>query len=329
MAPGLAGWTLGFAQLRHPRVDARAHSGSWRGFGTSAAIVPASGDGWFVSTNHDFHPAFFDALLFGLIEIVLGVGPGETPSPPADFAERAGDYLGSYLPNRRVRSTALKLGELLFEVRLDFDEETGELVATPASGGDALVRLTEIGPDRFIGRRGIARAAFLRDDEGRVTRLLLENSALDRVPAWRSATNQALVAVACLLLFVASWAGWLLAALMRAFVGGPPSPLTVRGRLLGGGVALLLSGFLVLLGTLARAPDLWNLMIELPLGYRIALWLPLLTLPFALLLPRQMIRGFAPRAHAPLARLHYLALVVATALVLAGAFFWNLVPWKG
>jgi hypothetical protein len=91
----------------------------------------------------------------------------------------------------------------------------------------------------------------------------------------------------------------------------------------------VLSVFLVLLGTLSAAPDLWELMIELPPGYRVALWLPLLTLPVALLLPGQMIRGFVPHTRAPLARLHYLLLIVATATVLVGACFWNLVPWKG
>ena len=69
--------------------------------------------------------------------------------------------------------------------------------------------------------------------------------------------------------------------------------------------------------------------IQAPSSYRVGLWLPLITLPFALLLPGQLARGFAPRSRAPLARLHYLILVLAAALVLVGAFFWNLVPWKG
>ena len=81
--------------------------------------------------------------------------PDASATPPADFAERAGDYVGSYVANRRVRSTALKASELLFESRLDFDPETRELVLRPALGGDTRVRLTETGPDRFVGSRGL------------------------------------------------------------------------------------------------------------------------------------------------------------------------------
>lgn len=328
MAPGLSGWTLGFAQLELDGVDALTHGGSWRGFGTDTAIVPASGDGWFVSTNHDFHPAFFDALRIGLAEIVLGVHPDGSGTPAADFGERAGDYVGSYVANRRVRSTALKLSEVLFEMRLDFDPETRELVLRPASGGDSRVRLIETGPDRFVGSGGLPRAAFLRDEQGAVTRLVIENRALDRLPAWRSPANHARIAVACALFFVATWAGWLLGALVRGLVGGRPSPLTGRARLVGGCVALLLSAFLVDLGLTLSDPNIWDLMIELPPSYRLGLWLPLITLPVALLLPGQLLRGFAPRSRAPLARLHYLILVLASALVLGGAWFWNLVPWK-
>jgi CubicO group peptidase (beta-lactamase class C family) len=328
MAPGLSGWTLGFAQNRIGPLDARSHGGSWRGFGTDASIVPATGDGWFVSTNHDYHRDFFAALRLGLAAIVLGVSPGERPAPPADFAARADDYLGSYAPNRRVRSTALKLGELLSEQRIGFDQETGELVLRGAGGGDVWLRLTETGPDRFVARRGLRRAAFLRNDAGRVTRLVVENTAYDRLPPWRSVTHHALVAGACALLFVGTWLGWLLGAVVRAVAGGPPSPWTPRARLLGGAVALILSGFLALLASLANAPDVWDLMIELPPGYRAALWLPWLALPLALYLPGQLVGGVAVRRGAPLARLHYLALLLATLLVLAGAWFWNLVPWK-
>jgi CubicO group peptidase (beta-lactamase class C family) len=132
MAEGLAGWSLGFSVVDRPPLSARAHGGSWRGFGSHAVIVPERNLGWFVSTNHDFHPAFFDALRRGLWETLV---PGPRPDPPLpspDFAERAGDYVGSYVANRRVRSTVLKLGELLFEMHLSLDE-TGALVLAAGS----------------------------------------------------------------------------------------------------------------------------------------------------------------------------------------------------
>jgi CubicO group peptidase (beta-lactamase class C family) len=77
--PGLAGWCLGFAAEERNGQRAISHDGSWRGFGTGLTLVPAAGLGWFVSTNHDFHPAFFEALRDGLWDRFF---PVEESAPP-------------------------------------------------------------------------------------------------------------------------------------------------------------------------------------------------------------------------------------------------------
>ena len=325
MAEGLAGWSLGFSVVDRPPLPARAHGGSWRGFGSHAVIVPERNLGWFVSTNHDFHPAFFDALRRGLWEALV---PGPRPEPPLpspDFAERAGDYVGSYVANRRVRSTVLKLGELLFEMHLSLDE-TGALVLAAAGGGGEPLRLVETGPDRFVAAQGWPRAAFARDADGRVTQLFVESRVLDRLPAWRSPRNQVLIALVAALLFLSTLLGWGLGAVARALAGGEPSPVRLRSRVLGSVASAILLVFLALVATLAGDPDIWDLMIELPLAFRVTVWLPLAALPLALALPLELFRGFQGKV--PLARLHYGLLTLAVALVVVGAFAWNAVPWK-
>ncbi len=325
MAEGLAGWSLGFAVLDRPPVPARAHGGSWRGFGSHAVIVPERNLGWFVSTNHDFHPAFFDALNRELWETLVPGPSPDPPLPPADFAERAGDYVGSYVANRRVRSTVLKLGAMLFEMRVSLDE-TGALVLAPAAGAGLPLRLVETGPDRFVSDRGWPRAVFARDAEGRVSQLFVEAQVLDRLSEWQSPLNQMALGVMSALLFAGTLLGWGLGALGRGLAGAAPSPLRLRSRLLGSAVAAILLSFLVLVATLASDPNIWALMIELPAAFRATLWLPVLALPLALTLPVELLRGF--RTKAPLARLHYGLLTLAVALVLMGAFVWNALPWK-
>jgi CubicO group peptidase (beta-lactamase class C family) len=325
MAEGLAGWSLGFSVVDRPPLPARAHGGSWRGFGSHAVIVPERNLGWFVSTNHDFHPAFFDALRRGLWETLVPGPRPEPPQPPPDFAERAGDYVGSYVANRRVRSTVLKLGAMLFEMRVSLDD-TGALVLAPAAGGGLPLRLVETGPDRFVSDRGWPRAVFARDARGRVSQLFVESGVLDRLSEWQSPLNQMALGVMSALLFAGTLLGWGLGALGRGLAGAPPSPLRLRARLLGSAAAATLLLFLVLVATLAADPNIWALMIELPAAFRATLWLPILAVPLALALPLELVRGFLQPA--PLARLHYALLVLAVALVLVGAFVWNTLPWK-
>lgn len=325
MHPDLSGWTLGFTEMLHGDRRALAHGGSWRGFGTNAFVVPEADTAWFVSTNLDYHQEFMNALMEGLGEILVPVEMPVVPEPPPDVAERAADYVGSYLPNRRVRSTILKLSDILFEMKLSVSEE-GTLVLGPAAGGRDPAHMVLLDDDRVVSTRGFPAGAFVRDERGRVTRLVIENGVLDRISPWASPLLHTLIAVAALLLFAGTLAGWLLGAAARSFAGADGSPLRLRARLLGSAVSLLLGLLLTSLLALSAAPDIWNIMIELPLVLRAGTWLPLIALPLALLLPIELVRGF--RQPAPLARLHYAVLVLVVALVLVGAVHWNLLPWK-
>jgi CubicO group peptidase (beta-lactamase class C family) len=325
MAPELSGWTLGFSEVVHGERRALAHGGSWRGFGTNAFVLPEEGTAWFVSTNLDYHPEFMNALIEGFWEILAPVETPLVPEALPDFAERASDYTGSYLPNRRVRSTILKLSDLLFEMRLS-EGDDGTLVLGGAMGGRDPVRLALLDEDRVVATRGFPRGVFLRDEGGEVIRLVLENRALDRIPGYASPRNHVALAVSASLLFVASVVGWLLGALARAVAGGAPSPVHLRARLVGGAAALLLTALLVSLALLSADPNQWNIMIELPWMLRAGTWLPLVCLPLALWMPVECVRGF--RSAAPLARLHYLLLTAGVFVILAGAVHWNLLPWK-
>jgi hypothetical protein len=135
-----------------------------------------------------------------------------------------------------------------------------------------------------------------------------------------------LIALVAALLFLSTLLGWGLGAVARALAGAAPSPVRLRSRVLGSVASAILLLFLALVAALAGDPDIWDLMIELPLAFRVTVWLPLAALPLALALPLELFRGFQGKV--PLARLHYGLLTLAVALVVVGAFAWNAVPWK-
>jgi hypothetical protein len=109
--------------------------------------------------------------------------PTLPPTPPSDFAERAGRYTGTYIPNRRDRGSILKLGEFLGMLRVTAEKDGTLMVRLPAGSpaGDH-IRLVEAGPDLFREVDGELDAAFLADDRGRVRHLALEQIAFDRSP---------------------------------------------------------------------------------------------------------------------------------------------------
>lgn len=323
--PELSGWCLGFAELERNGLRAITHGGSWRGFGTQLVLVPERSLGWFVSTNHDFHGPFFEALGEALWD---RLGPTPTSAPlqsPADFRQRAARYEGTYLPNRRVRSDFLKLSALLMEVSVSLDDDGALRVAPGPLSNAPPRRLVEVGPERFATPDGNTQAAFETDATGRARRLFVESYALDRISAWESPRNHALVAVGVLLLLAASLLGEVIALLGRLLGGGEPSPAGPWARLTLWGVCLGGLGLIGGLGALARDPDIWTLMAEIPPRLRLLAWLPLLMSPFALALPVLVVTGF--RAPAPRSRLHYAAVAVAGLLLLLGAWYWRLTPW--
>lgn len=321
LAPGLPGWALGFAIDEHHGVRALAHGGSWRGFGSNLTLVPQAGVGWFFSANHDFHPEFMRAARDGLWDTL--VPTPAPPMPPATAVDGDEDLLGSYVPNRRARGSFMKLVMLLDEVRAVREDDGALALRSGSSFLDGL-RLHPIGPDRYATERGTA--VFARDDAGRVQHLFVDNTALDRV-AW-SPRNHALLAVGCALLFVGTLLGFALGGLARLAAGAAPSPIVLRTRVLAVGISALFLVWLGGLGLQLSDPDVWQLMMGTPARLKALLWIPIAAIPFVAWLGAEATRGKLAAPGAPLARLHLLLLTSAAILMVLGAGYWNLLPWK-
>jgi hypothetical protein len=327
--PKLDGWCYGFYELEVNGVRTIGHGGSWRGFRTTLVLVPEANLGFFVSVNLALQGPFFRNLTDALMDRYFPAPEVALPTPASDFTERAGQYTGTYIPNRRIRGTILKLGEFLGMVRVTANEDGTLMVRLPAGSpaGDH-VRLAEVGADLFREVDGEVDAAFLRDDQGSIQHLAMEEFAFDRVSAFRSPRVHAAVTGLALVLFVGTLGGWLLGGAARLLGGAGASPLSLPARLVAGGVCLLSTVAIVGVGYTLQNVNLFDLMIVVPLGLKLLLVLLLLSVPLTLALPYFALRGFSTSEPALLARLHYWLLTGAALVMIVIAYHWNLIGFR-
>ena len=321
--PKLDGRCYGFVESYLKGVRTIGHGGDWRGFRTSLVLVPAADLGIFISVNGNFRGPFYRTFANTLADRYF---PGPEPTlleAPDDFAGRASLYAGTYLPNRRIRGTILKLGEFLGAIRVTANDDDTLTVSFLA--GEDPIRLAEVEPDLFREQEGEIDAAFLRDERGRVRHLALEEHAFDRIPLYRSPLVHAILAGITLLLFVGTLGGWTIGAGARMVAGGSASPVSLPARTVASAVCLLDAVALIGIALVLRQTDLFELLYEsIPTSLKQQLLLPLVSLPLTLALPYSAWRGFPASGQATLARLHYGVLTGAAFLFLAMAHYWNL-----
>ena len=321
--PGVPGWCYGFSESFVNGQRAVGHGGDWRGFKSQLLLFPEPGFGVFVSLNGEVDDlTFWSAFDRALGDHYLP----SVPVPPADaspaFAEQARRYTGAYVTNRRMRSDLLKLGQLLSYAVLSVDS-TG-LTLEGALG--FAFRLVPVGPDLFRTEGGDRRAFYFVEPDTGTEHLVVDGFlTLDKVHGWRDPRLQAALGLAALALFAGSLGGWALGFAARRFAKAAPSPTTPAARWVGTAACSLLLAGLALVGRQLDVERIYDVMIELPRALVAALVLLHLAVPFALALPVFAVRGFRPGVRAPLARLHYAALAGFGLLVIAQAWYWNLI----
>jgi CubicO group peptidase (beta-lactamase class C family) len=321
--PKVAGWAYGFEEIWLNGVRGVGHGGDWRGFESWLVIFPDRGWGVFASANGMFDAlAFYRAFGRAVADRWLPVSRPPRAEPAAGFAERASRYEGTYVMNRRIRGDFMKLGQLIMHAQVEADGEGGLTVTAP--GGFA-ERLVEVEPGLFRFADEERWAHFFADDRTGARHFVLGSFlTLDRMPAWRSPRLHAFAGGAAAVLLAGTLAGWLLGAAARRLAGAAPSATPRGTRLLGSAVALL---FLFGLGVIAaelrpeRFPDL---LIEVPGRLRAAFAALAAASLLALPLVWLALRGLRPEVHAPLARLHLLALAAAALLLAAQTVYWDL-----
>jgi hypothetical protein len=207
--PELPGIAHGFIESRIHGYPAYGHGGGTVHFLSDLQLIPALGFGLFVSTNTTEGGG---RLIRDFVRLVVArcFPPGaelRTPEPPADFAERAGRFTGTYLASRRAYTTVEKLLNPA-ALRVAASDDGHLVVETPIGE----MRFVEVSPLTFEETQSHELLKFVEDRSGDVSAIHLSIPilVLEKVgPLGDPRFRYGLMAFAAFV-FVCAWIGaWL------------------------------------------------------------------------------------------------------------------------
>jgi CubicO group peptidase (beta-lactamase class C family) len=180
-APQVSGMTYGFAEMQLNRQQLITHSGSTnnQAFQSLLVLLPAHNVGVFVSYNGRGGNAAKSEFLQRFLDHAYPVAPTEPLQPPADFAQRAARFAGSYQSTRMNVTTLEKVAGLMpgnVAVRVTTD---GALAISGGAFGADEHECVEVAPLTFRQVNGEEMMAFREDGQGRITHLFKGN-----LPVW-------------------------------------------------------------------------------------------------------------------------------------------------
>ncbi|MEM9316213.1 MAG: serine hydrolase domain-containing protein [Pseudomonadota bacterium] len=161
-------WTRDYAGYR-----ALEHGGSINEFKSMLTIIPELGLGFFVSTNTD-SGSKLRSLARRVVEHFYPGTTAPQPSPPADFAERAATYTGTYVGTRRNNTRFDRVFSALLDSVTVENTQDGYLVI---SRGDSSRRYVEVEPEVFASLEDGGRITFERNDAGDVRWMVPESGS--------------------------------------------------------------------------------------------------------------------------------------------------------
>ena len=203
--PRLLGTAYGFFDFSDNGQRTIGHSGEADPINTLLLLLPDQNLGVFVSYNSEgggeltnqhlgFQRAFFDHYY---------PAPAVEPiQPPADFAERAGRFVGSYRLTRSSYTTLEKIKELMGATVEISDSGDGALLFTTPWGEWPFIEVEPLYFRQIDGQFGIV---FREDDQGHITHMFTDLTpmfAFEKLNWYEMpGLNMALV-LGCVLLFV-------------------------------------------------------------------------------------------------------------------------------
>jgi hypothetical protein len=164
------------------------HGGGLPSYFGLLALLPDSHVGFYVGFNGQDGWAATQAFRQAFLDHYYPWQPAP-PLPPADFAKRAGQFVGTYHTTRANQTSLEKIMEVAGfgygRVSANADGTLSvAITGGPVPGED---RYVEVAPLAFRSVDGRQILAFRADDQGRITYLLLDNEvALERI-AWYQA----------------------------------------------------------------------------------------------------------------------------------------------
>jgi hypothetical protein len=279
----------------------------------------SEGGGDLVNQHLGFQRAFFDhyypAPAVDLIQ------------PPADFAERAGRFEGSYSPTQGSYTTIDKVGRLFTAVKIS-DSGDGTLLFT--NPWDEW-RFVEVEPLYFRQVDAPFNIVFREDDQGRITHMFTDYTpmfAFEKLNWYETPGFNVALALGCVLMFLSIVPVVLIRFIRNRRPSGDQKPASRGARVaywIIGGISVL--NLLFVIGTV-----LWgnepNILAGTSMIYKIVLGLGVLSaaltvgaLVYSVLAWKNSYWGIA-------ARVHYTLVTVAAVAFVWFLNYWNLLGWR-
>ena len=159
--PQVPAVTLGFWEDNVGSLRVVEHGGNMAGFSAQLTLIPSENAGFFIV--HHFEQSNVrdivrEAVLTHLYPAARQRLP--VPAPPKDFATRAAQYAGRYIPMTSCHTCQPPRANYIMDVKVDGD--------TLSFGGN---RWIELEPGLFVQHKGTGRIAFVKNRKGDIAYL--------------------------------------------------------------------------------------------------------------------------------------------------------------
>ena len=326
--PRLRGMAYGFMNWSDNGQLTLGHRGYWPPMHSILLLLPDQDLGVFVIYNSEsakpvanvhtgFQRAFFDHY--------YPASPGEPIQPPADFAERASRFVGSYRSTEGSGTTAFKFLGLLEPMEIS-DPGDGTLLV-----GES--RFVEVEPLYFRQVDGTFDIAFWEDEQGRITHMFDDRTpyvAFEKLDWYETRGFHMALSLGSVLIFLSM----IPIAVIRALRSRRPA-VDRKSKPRGARVAywillgICLLNLLFLVGFALGIPAIMqNILLDLPVIVKIALGLGVLAaaltvcaLVYTVLAWKEGYWGVGFRAY-------YTLVTIAAVGFVWFLNYWNLLGWR-
>lgn len=240
--PLVNGMTYGFVEMTLNGQRLLVHAGTTNDelFQSLLVLLPEQNMGLFVSYSGAGGGDAKWALLQAVLDRYYPVAMPAAPAPPADFAQRAGLFTGSYRSTRSAVTTIEKIQALFAPAISVSATPDGQLAIEGLSRGQT--RWVEVAPLVFQQVDAQELIAFRADEQGRVVYLFQGNLPINayRKLAWYEQLHVHYGLLAgCISLFLSGLVSWPIAWLVARRKGEPRPRLAVLARWLAWSVSAL------------------------------------------------------------------------------------------
>jgi CubicO group peptidase (beta-lactamase class C family) len=321
----LNGWAYGFYEMNTNGVRVIGHSGDTAWFHSLLALLPEQNVGLYVSYNTATGMAMPPQALFAaFMDHYYPAPAAPDPVPPADFAQRAAHFTGSYRLNRISYTTPGKLAGLLSGVTVR-DGGDGTLIVSTMLGTQ---RFVEVAPLFFQEIGGHEFLAFREDAQGNITYAFLNSfpmMAAEKIAWYDSPALHWGVQIAVVVLFLSVLVGGLVRLLRRRRRERQPFPAglawVVLAVIAALGFYVIIAAVLLLLAPRGLAYGELGAYAAVPV-------LSIVLAVLAVVAAGLAVLAWVRRYWGVFGRIHYTLGVLAAVAFIWFMNYWNLLGWR-